>query len=245
MLRSVLITGVSSGIGLGLAREYLAQGVQVFGLSRREPKEFAGREKFRFARADLRKPDETREAIGRLLQGAAGLGLAILNAGVLGRVADMGEISVEEFRDVMEVNVVANKVVVDAVFAQGIPVMQVVAISSGAATTANRGWNAYSISKAALNMMMALYAAERPETHFSALAPGIVDTPMQDRISEMPHEGRFSSLDMLRTAKGSPMMPKPEEAAPRLVDGIAKATKFPSGSFLDIHSLVKQTWNPK
>ncbi len=242
MLRKVLITGVSSGIGLGLAREYLGQGVQVLGLSRRQPKEFSERESFRFERADLRKPDETREAIGRLLKGAEGLDLVILNAGVLGRVADMGEISVEEFREVMEVNLVANKVLMDAVFAQEIPVMQVVAISSGAATTANRGWNAYSISKAALNMMVALYAAERPETHFAALAPGIVDTPMQDRISEMPREGRFSSLEMLRSAKGSPMMPKPEEAAPRLVDGIAKATKFPSGSFLDINSLVKRSW---
>jgi NAD(P)-dependent dehydrogenase (short-subunit alcohol dehydrogenase family) len=134
---------------------------------------------------------------------------------------------------------------IDAVFAQGLPVMQVVAISSGAATKANRGWNVYSISKAALNMMIALYATERPETHFLALAPGIVDTPMQDQISEMPREDRFSSLDMLRTAKGSPMMPKPDEAAPRLVDGIAKATKFPSGSFLDIHSLVKSPWSAK
>ena len=245
MLRNVLITGVSSGIGLGLAREYLAQGVQVFGLSRREPKEFAGRGNFRFQSADLRKSAEAAGAVGQLLKDVERLDLAILNAGVLGRVADLGEISVEEFREVMEVNLVANKVLIDAIFAQGIPVLQVVAISSGAATTANRGWNVYSISKAALNMMIALYAAERPETHFSAMAPGIVDTPMQDRISEMPREGRFSSLDMLRTAKGSPMMPKPEEAAPRLVDGIAKATKFPSGSFLDINSLVKRSWSVK
>ena len=169
----------------------------------------------------------------------------VLNAGILGRVADMREITVEEFREVMEVNLLANKVLLDAVFAQNIPVLQVVAMSSGAATTANRGWNAYSISKAALNMMIALYATERPETHFAALAPGIIDTPMQDQISQMPREGRFASLDMLRTAKGTPMMPKPEEAAARLVDGIAKATKFPSGSFLDINSLVKRSWSAK
>ena len=245
MLRNVLITGVSSGIGLGLAREYLAQGLQVYGLSRREPEEIKGRGNFRFESADLRNSEEAKEAVGRLLKGVDRLDLVILNAGILGRVADMGEISVEEFREVMEVNLLANKVLLDAVFAQEIPVLQVVAMSSGAATTANRGWNAYSISKAALNMMIALYATERLETHFSALAPGIVDTPMQDKISQMPQEGRFASLDMLRTARGSPMMPKPEEAAGRLVDGMAKATKFPSGSFLDIHSLVKRSWNGK
>ena len=138
MLRNVLITGVSSGIGLGLACEYLAQGVQVFGLSRREPKYFAGRGNFRFESVDLRISEEVSYAIGRLLAGVERLDLAILNAGMLGRVADMGEISVGEFREVLEVNLVANKVLIDAVFAQGIPVLQVVAISSGAATTANR-----------------------------------------------------------------------------------------------------------
>src|SRR5215213_6733250 len=158
MLRTVLITGVSSGIGLGLAREYLVQGVQVLGLSRREPQEFKARSNFRFQNADLRKSHETSEAICRLLNGLDRVDLVILNAGILGRVADMGEIAVEEFREVMEVNLLANKVLLDVVFAQDIPVLQVVAMSSGAATTANRGWNAYSISKAALNMMIALYA---------------------------------------------------------------------------------------
>src|SRR5687768_12652266 len=110
MLRNVLITGVSSGIGLGLAREYLAQGVQVFGLSRREPTEFAGKESFRFESADLRKSEEAETAIEKLLKGTDRLDLAILNAGMLGRVADMGEISAAEFREVMEVNLVANKV---------------------------------------------------------------------------------------------------------------------------------------
>ena len=35
--KNILITGVSSGIGEGLAREYLRQGATVWGLSRRCP----------------------------------------------------------------------------------------------------------------------------------------------------------------------------------------------------------------
>ena len=148
----------------------------------------------------------------------------------------------EEMKQVVQVNLWANKVILDTIFKLGIPVAQVVAISSGAATTPHRGWNAYAISKAALNMMMGLYAAERPETHFCALAPGMVDTAMQDQVSEIPKDGRFPSLEMLRMAKGSPMMPKPDEVAPRLIEAMSKARKYPSGSFLDLNSLVKRTW---
>lgn len=243
MIRNVFITGASSGIGLGLAREYLAQGVQVCGLSRRAPKELIGRPNFRFESADLLQLETVPAVVTKLLSGTSQLDLVVLNAGILGRVADMGEITPAELQEVLTVNLVANKVLIDAVFGSGLPVQQIVAISSGAATTPNRGWNAYAISKAALNMMVGLYAAERPETHFCALAPGIVDTAMQDQISEVPRDDRFASLDMLRSAKGSPMMPKPEVAAARLVDGMAKATKYPSGSFLDIHSLVKRAWS--
>jgi benzil reductase ((S)-benzoin forming) len=243
MTRNVFITGVSSGIGWGLAREYLAQGIQVWGVSRREPKDLVGEPNFRFKSVDLSKPELIGRAIQELLGGVPQLDLIVLNAGMLGRVADLGEISISEFREVIEVNLTANKALIDAVYGMELAVHQIVAISSGASTNPKRGWNVYSISKAALNMMIALYAAERPETHFCALAPGIVDTPMQDRISEVPREERFASLDVLRTAKGSPMMPKPEIAAARLVDGIAKAVKYPSGSFLDIHALVKRSWS--
>ncbi|HEX7861557.1 MAG TPA: SDR family NAD(P)-dependent oxidoreductase [Verrucomicrobiae bacterium] len=242
MVGNVFITGVSSGIGWGLAREYLAQGVEVYGISRREPKDFAGQTRFNFCSIDLGDSNLATHKIPELLRTAQRLDLVVLNAGVLGRVADMSDITADEFRHVLEINLIANKVVLDTLFSLKIPIQQVVAISSGAATTANRGWNAYAISKAALNMMIALYATERPETHFCALAPGIVDTQMQDQIFDMPREQRFASLDMLRTAKGSPMMPKPEAAAARLIDGIAKAPKYPSGSFLDIHSLVKRSW---
>lgn len=241
MSGNVLITGVSSGIGWGLAHEYLTKGFQVFGISRREPKDLVGQKRFHFESVDLSQSNTVPEVLKKLLPSIERIDLAVLNAGILGRVADMEEISPSELRDVLEVNLIANKVVLDALF-DAMPVQQVVAISSGAATTPHRGWNAYAISKAALNMMIGLYAAERPETHFCALAPGIVDTPMQDQISDLPRDERFSSLDMLRSAKGSPMMPKPEAAAARLVEGIAKVTKYPSGSFLDIQSLVKRVW---
>ena len=241
MSGNVLITGVSSGIGWGLAREYLAKGFQAFGLSRREPKDLLRENRFRFQSVDLSRSKEVPEVARSLLHSVDQLDLVILNAGILGRVADFQEISADEMRNVLEVNLIANKVLLDALFAL-CPIHQVVAVSSGAATTPHRGWNAYAISKAALNMMIGLYAAERPDTHFCALAPGIVDTPMQDQISGMPSDIRFSSLDMLRRAKGSPMMPKPEIAAARLIEAISKAVKYPSGSFLDVNSLVKRGW---
>jgi NAD(P)-dependent dehydrogenase (short-subunit alcohol dehydrogenase family) len=159
---------------------------------------------------------------------------------MLGPIADISETPVQESKRVTDVNVWANKVILDVVFTRKISVRQVVAISSGAASSPKRGWNAYAISKAALNMLIALYAAERPGTHFCALAPGIVDTPMQDQIHGLPSDPRFPSLDTLRVAKGTPIMPNSDTVAPRLIDGIACALNYPSGSFLDIDTLVKR-----
>lgn len=242
MTRNALITGTSSGIGHALAKSFLDQGMRVLGLSRRESADLQASSAFKFSLADLRNLEAIPAALRNLLSEVKHLELVILNAGVLGRLGDMGEIPVREMQGVMDVNLWANKVLLDSIFEMGITVQQVVAMSSGAATAPNRGWNAYAISKAALNMLVGLYASERPETHFCALAPGIVDTAMQEAIHALPQDERFPSLDMLRSAKGSPMMPKPRDAAARLVEGISKATKYPSGSFLDINSLVKRSW---
>ena len=242
MNRIVFITGVSSGLGRGLAENYLHEGFEVYGVSRRSATELEGRPRGHFLPCDLSDfaaiPEKLHTLLGRLSR----LDLVILNAGILGRIADLQETSIADIRKVMDVNVWANKVVLDSLYNLGLQIPQVVTISSGAATNANRGWNAYAISKAALNTLTSLYAAERPETHFSAIAPGIVDTPMQEQISDLPHDPRFSSLEMLRTARGTPIMPPPDEAAARLIEAIAKAVKYPSGSFLDINSLIKRSW---
>jgi NAD(P)-dependent dehydrogenase (short-subunit alcohol dehydrogenase family) len=135
------------------------------------------------------------------------------------------------------VNLWANKPVLDAVFAGGREVAQVVGISSGAAASGARGWNAYAISKAALNMMMRLYAAERPGTHFSALAPGLVDTAMQEQMRGLPADPRFPTVDRLKRAAGTADMPDPDTLAPRLLAGMDRVRELKSGDFHDLRAL--------
>jgi NAD(P)-dependent dehydrogenase (short-subunit alcohol dehydrogenase family) len=238
---NVFITGASSGIGHALAGALLNKDSSVYAVSRREPSDLHD-PNFRFCSLDLADFDAIPSAVHELLRGIPRIDLAILNAGVLGKIGDLRETPVTEMRRVLDVNLWANKCVIDALLSLKIPTTQIVAISSGAAAHAARGWNAYSISKGALNTLIALYAAEAPQTHFSALAPGIIDTAMQDQISALPDDPRFISFEYLREAKGTPLMPKATETAERLLAGMEKARKERSGSFLDINTLVKRSW---
>lgn len=236
MSQTVFITGVSSGIGHALTKEYLRRGDTVLGASRRKPQTFSQPE-FRFEPVDLAQLGEIPKALEQLFRGITQLDVAILNAGVLGNLKDLGETPQDEIENVMKVNVWANKVILDTIFANGIGIRQVVAISSGASVHALRGWSAYSISKAALNMLTALYAAERPDTHFCALAPGVIETAMQEQISQIPTDERYPSIDMLKNMRGTPSMPAPEKAAPMLISSFERVLKEPSGSFQDVRTL--------
>jgi NAD(P)-dependent dehydrogenase (short-subunit alcohol dehydrogenase family) len=237
MPRSVLITGVSSGIGLGLLRASLDRGDLVFALGRRPPPDSAGLPNLRFAPCDLADFASIPSALDGLLQGVSAVDLAVLNAGVLGRIGDLRDVPLEELKQVMDVNLWANKALVDALLAGPREVGQIVAISSGAAVSGARGWNAYALSKAALNMLMKLYAAEAPEVHFSALAPGLVDTGMQSYVRTLPGDARFPVVERLKASHGTQAMPSPEEAAPRLLEAMKKIRRMASGGFHDIRSL--------
>ena len=235
----VLITGVSSGLGHGLAIEYLRRGFSVLGVSRREPRDLidAGGERFHFLALDLGSGEIGGETMERWLAEVGGVDLLLLNAGILGRIADLSETSLAEMRHVMEVNLWANKWVIDAVLRQGMLPRQVVAISSGASVSGSRGWNAYALSKAALNMLIMLYAAEQPKVHFAALAPGLVDTAMQEYMRGLQDDGRFETLARLRQAHGTPAMKGPEEAARAVAAAIDCLPAWPNGSYVDIRKM--------
>ncbi len=235
---TILITGASSGIGLALAELWLSRGHSVFALQRR-PSPLAGRTRYREQQVDLGQLDTITGAVQSLLTGVSALDRVVLNAAIGATPRDLVDTSLAELQRVMDVNTWSNKLLLDQLFSSGLSVRQVVAISSGAAVRGNRGWGGYSLSKAAFAMLIQLYAAERPETHFCSLMPGIVQTRMQDDLANTTAEQRrlYPSLERLIAARGTPDMPLPDAVAPALLRAFELALKEPSGALLDYRKL--------
>ena len=233
----VLITGTSSGIGLGLATEFLNQGAEVYGISRREPDQLLTHTNYHHLTADVTQGDSLATAISDFIDGIKKIDLVVLNAGILGEIKYMNEVSIEEMKRVMEVNVWANKFLLDLLFKMGVKIKQVVGMSSKAALRSSPGWGSYSLSKAGLDMLMNIYAKEYPETHFSAFAPGLVDSEIQDYIYEIKDVEKYPSAKNLQEARYTETMPDAMTAAPRLIEGMHKALNYESGSHVDVREM--------
>ncbi|WP_269524143.1 SDR family NAD(P)-dependent oxidoreductase [Coraliomargarita parva] len=236
MSRNIFITGVSSGLGHGLAKVYLEMGAQVWGCSRRAPAGLIA-QGLHFTSVNLADATAAEPVLGQFIEGVTHFDQVILNAGKLGQIRDMKATPLDDIRETMEVNVFANKWLLDLLFERVPAIAQVVAISSGASQSGSRGWNGYSLSKAALNMLVKLYAGEHPEAHFTALAPGLVDTAMQDYLTAQPTDERYETLERLKAAKGTADMPDGETCARKLIEAFPRLRELPSGSYADIRKL--------
>lgn len=231
----VFVTGTSSGLGYALAKHFVKSGADVYGLSRREPD---NAEDYRFIACDLGDFAALETTLPMLLEGVATLDLVVLNAGTLGRIQDMSRCGMDELKAQMDVNLWANKVIIDFLLYGKIAVKQLIAVSSGASQSGSLGWNGYSLSKAALNMMMKLYANEMPETHLCALAPGLIDSPMLGSILYGDHDtARYTTVERLRQSQEEGLVLTPSECA-ALIDAKRGALlRFPSGEYVDIRNL--------
>lgn len=236
---NILITGCSSGLGYGLAAHYLNRGHKVFGISRSSNEELNRHSHFSHLSLDLSEFEEICTKIPVFLKNITVMDKVILNAGILNAIKDLKDTGIEEIKKAMDVNVWANKALIDVLFNLFDSIHQIVAISSGAAVSGTRGWNAYSLSKATLNMLIDLYSREHPHTHFCALAPGLIETGMQDYLNSLPksYEEKFPMVKILKDARGTDKMPKPREAAVIIADAIQEVRSYESGSFLDVREL--------
>jgi NAD(P)-dependent dehydrogenase (short-subunit alcohol dehydrogenase family) len=233
----IFITGVHTGLGNALAKTFLAREAEVYAISRSKPDELAENPRFHFRQLDLSRTEEIRDAIGQWLAPARYLDLVILNAGILGGIRDLRDTSLRDIAAIMDVNVWANKLIYDALLDVSIRVSQLVAISSGASVNGSGGWGAYSISKAALNLLFRVYAHEHPETHFVCLAPGLVHSQMLDYVCSLPDDQRYPAIGRIRSAMGTDRMQSPEQAAQRIIAALPKLLEYPTGSYLDIREM--------
>ena len=232
----ILITGVSSGLGHGLAKCYLAMGADVYGCSRRSPDDLL-EQGLNFCALDLSQQAESEPKFRAWIEDVESFDVVILNAGVLGKIKDMQDCSMAELKATMEVNVWSNKWILDACLGGSRTIQQVIGISSGASLSGSRGWNGYSLSKAALNMLIKLYAGECPSTHFTSFAPGLVDTAMQDYMTSLPEDPRYAPIEILKAAKGTDAMPSGYECAQKLIHTFPRLLENESGGYADIRKL--------
>ena len=234
-IKHAFITGVSTGIGAGLTDCLLADGWRVYGLSRRVPDQFQACE-FSHVPCDLGQLDEIPGCLSELLGDVGALDLVVLNAAVFGTIQHLAVDTIENLTSIMQINVWSNKEILDWLFANLATVNQVVTMSSGAAVHAMAGWGGYSISKAALDMLTRVYAAEHPDTHITSLAPGIIDTAMQKYLCETVDAEKYPTVNQLRNARGTERMPDIPTGARMLCDVFPKLLAGESGRHVDVRN---------
>ncbi len=230
-MKNILITGVSSGLGEALAKTYLEHGDAVYAIGKTIPKKLDHYPHFFFFPYDLSETFMIRSTLEEFLAHRS-FDIVILNAGVLGEIQTLSQTELNDIKNVMEVNVWANKELIDTLNAHA-KVKQIVGISSGAAVNGSKGWGAYSLSKSGLNMLLNVYAKELPDIHFTALAPGIIRTPMVEHIIGKVNDELFPSAKKLKESH----IQTPQEAANTLIAIFPQLLEYDSGSFLDVRTM--------
>lgn len=172
-MRTALITGASRGLGLALATALDASGWRVVTTARSGLPSFG----------TPIHGDVTDAAHRSALASAVsdGLDLLVNNAGTLGAVPlpTLVAYPLDSLRDAYEVNVIAPLALTQAV----LPALRarsgaVLNITSDAAVEGYPGWGGYGSSKAALEQLGNVLAAEEPSLAVWSVDPGEMNTQM-------------------------------------------------------------------
>jgi NAD(P)-dependent dehydrogenase (short-subunit alcohol dehydrogenase family) len=186
-----LVTGASRGIGKAVARVFAREGAELVLVSRTtggleelddEIRQLTGRTSL-LVPLDLRE-FEAIDRLGYALYERYGrLDVLVGNAGELGTLAPVGHIEPAEFQRVMDLNLTANWRLLrslDPLLRQS-EAGRAIFVSSSVGSQARPFWGTYSISKAALEMLVRIYAEEIKQTRIRAnlIDPGRTRTGMR------------------------------------------------------------------
>jgi NAD(P)-dependent dehydrogenase (short-subunit alcohol dehydrogenase family) len=219
--RTVLITGASRGLGLALARELSHSGWRLI-IDAREP---AALER---AHAELAQHTQViaiagdvadaahRGALAAAAHELGGIDALVNNASILGPSPqpNLLDYPLEVLEQVYRTNVIAPLALLQAARADLRPGARIVNITSDAGVEAYPGWGGYGSSKAALEQLSAILAAEVADLRVYWVDPGDMRTQM--------HQEAFPGEDISDR-------PPPEDSVPGLIELLVGA--HPSGRY--------------
>lgn len=217
------ITGTSTGLGKALAEACLREGHHVTGISRTATLSDKG---YQHIFADLSKQAVLENWNFPEISSSYEKIILINNAGMIGPVKHAGEADNAEMIRAYTLNLIAPAVLSNTFLRQYAPNPAkkfIINVSSGAAQRPVDGWSVYCSTKAGLEMYTRVAAMERESEKNSlgvvAIAPGIVDTPMQAEIrSADAHD--FTRVNEFISYKEEGMLTSPEEAAQKILSAI-------------------------
>jgi NAD(P)-dependent dehydrogenase (short-subunit alcohol dehydrogenase family) len=227
--RTALITGASRGLGLALARQLAAEGWQLIIDAR-------GTAALEAARAALAKQTRViaipgdvtdgnhRRALAEAAHELGELFALVNNASILGPSPqpELLKYPLEVLAQVYNTNVIAPLALVQALHTELKPGACIINITSDAAVEAYEGWGGYGSSKAALEQLSNILAAENPSLRVYWVDPGDMRTQM--------HQEAFPGEDISDR-------PLPEESVPGLLELLAGVR--PSGRY-SARALLKE-----
>jgi NAD(P)-dependent dehydrogenase (short-subunit alcohol dehydrogenase family) len=204
---TAIITGASRGLGLALARALAERGWRlVIDARERQPLEAAARELSALTEVVALPGDVADDWHRAALVASAGdtLELLVNNASVLGPSPqpELATYPLGELERVYRINVLAPL----ALIQRALPALhdgaRIINVTSDAAVEAYEGWGGYGSSKAALEQLTNILAAERPALRVYAVDPGDMNTRM--------HQEAFPGEDISDR-------PPPEASVPGLL----------------------------
>ena len=211
------ITGASSGIGEALVSKLMDEGYYVVGLSRTEIKRG---ENYEHHCIDLSDPeavesfDFTHDSNHVLL---------VNNAGSIGAIQPIGKNPVSSLIEVSNLNALAPQLLINnfiKTYLGNVESGHILNISSGAGKYPIDSWAPYCASKASLDLFSETVQAElnargQENWYVHSVAPGVVDTPMQEVIRSANPED-FMVLQKFIDLKANNELSAPKAVAEQL-----------------------------
>lgn len=239
-MEAYIITGASKGIGKELVKQLKEEGHFVIGLSR----SWVNVEGVHSILCDLSDPEQLQaiedEIFGQLPE--ARTYTLVNNAGMIEPIGMTGELDRHDVIKSVAVNLTAP-MLLSNLFIKRLQdrnaEKRIVNISSGAGRKPYEGWSSYCTTKAGLDHFSRVVALEQKSAnypvHIVSIAPGIIDTNMQEKIRSSNEED-FPLLERFKEYKENQQLSSPAETAGKLISFMKKMNEVDE-TILDIRNL--------
>ena len=183
--KKILITGGSSGLGKSLAINLANNKNYIYCLGKSK----INYKNIKSLKCNFKNLIDIKKKLSKLIN-TRKLDYIFLNAGILGEINHIEKIQSLKVIEILKINVLANKEILDFIIQKKIKTKLIIAISSGAAIAPKVGWYLYCSSKSAFKFLIESYALENKEIKFINVYPGLIKTKMQSKICKI-NEKKF------------------------------------------------------